>query len=136
MSATFVLALVLATPLPTEVHERDHERICGEWTAGWVHVTIRSDGTFRCRYPIGIMDVSPEEYGGTFILNPASNPGSVDVSLSDGIVKVKGIYRLDGDELDLLLGKEGKERPKSFSDPETRDIVRLKRVLRLKRARR
>jgi hypothetical protein len=131
MTTTLVcsLALVLATPLPAEVYERDHERICGDWKLDdTLFVTIRSDGTFRGRQviisPDGGWTPPPDTFSGRYMLNPASKSGWVEI----GVSKVKGVYRLDGNQLELLLYEEGKERPK-FSDPAKRaNILRFKRV--------
>jgi len=57
-------------------------------------------------------------YGGTFKIDPAKKPKTIDVSYTDGPEKGKtslGIYELEGDTYKLCIDPEGKSRPTEFA---------------------
>jgi uncharacterized protein (TIGR03067 family) len=62
---------------------------------------------------------------GTFKLDASKTPKEIDLSLPD--ITLKGVYRLEGDELKLHLGGPagGEDRPKDFSTKEGGSRSRL-----------
>jgi uncharacterized protein (TIGR03067 family) len=57
-------------------------------------------------------------YRGTFIIDPAKKPNTIDIKFTEGPEKGNtslGIYELDGDDLRLCLSVTTKVRPKEFT---------------------
>jgi hypothetical protein len=118
------VALLLNTPLPVEVQERDRERMLGDWHSDLFSIKFYDDGSFTLVHPsVTIPNApSPERSHGRFDLTPARLHGWIDIWMFG-----KGIYRLQGDELDLLFSHE--ERPRSFSNPPAGcEVWRFKRL--------
>jgi uncharacterized protein (TIGR03067 family) len=75
------------------------------------------------------MDGKPEELA-TFTLDPGKKPAAIDIRPAKGRELVKGIYKLEKDQLHICFAKDGKDRPKEFaSTQEARSsLVVLERV--------
>jgi uncharacterized protein (TIGR03067 family) len=50
----------------------------------------------------------------TFRVDPSKDPKEIDLSNPNGVTE-PGIYRLDGDRLQLCVNTEGRERPARLS---------------------
>jgi uncharacterized protein (TIGR03067 family) len=94
----------------------DSKRKGEEWWIG--EDTIRSNPNFY-GYPI------PRYYR----LDAGKNPKQIDLSgQANGPPFSKGIYVLDGDELRLCLGDQGKDRPAAFPEkPRPGEVLILQR---------
>lgn len=70
-------------------------------------------------------------YRGTFAVNPAATPRTIDVTFSDGPEAGKtsrGIYELDGDTYTVCVGLAGRDRPERFtSEPGSGHAIQVLR---------
>lgn len=118
------LALLLNTPLPREVHDRDEERLCGIWQADQGVPTrfhFRPGHSFSVFIPpIRLFGPGPapdelQELKGRFTLHVHAEPGTIDLTFIDsGLPPMKGIYRFDGDVLEMFFVNDGEARPRQF----------------------
>jgi uncharacterized protein (TIGR03067 family) len=63
------------------------------------------------------MTTAAATYKGTFMIDGAKKPKTIDMTFTDGPEKGKtslGIYEVDGDTWKICIGLTGKERPKEF----------------------
>jgi serine/threonine-protein kinase len=117
----------------------DRARLQGTWVgvAGWnsgLQIPDEQINQIRVTFTGGRMHIEqpgrhPDE--GTFHLEPGANPKEIDVIGTDQKGRF-GIYRFDGDHLDICMGEDN-ARPRDFqSDPQF--PTRLSLVLRRKDA--
>jgi RNA polymerase sigma factor (sigma-70 family) len=59
-------------------------------------------------------DILPQPMSATFRVDPSKDPKEIDLVYPNGVTN-PGIYRLDGDRLQLSINTEGAERPANFS---------------------
>src|SRR5262249_37431977 len=74
----------------------------------------------------------------TIKLDPGKSPPAIDLRLDKAIeipglqpklgATIPGIYRLEGDTLELFVGEDENARPKAFPEKEKQGVVTLRRV--------
>jgi uncharacterized protein (TIGR03067 family) len=144
MSTTLLVGLALAVGAPGLKDEPKKEAsIVGEWVgvkataggkdrpvpAGGISFTFTADGKFIVKEG---KKEKPDE--GTYKLDAKKDPAEIDImppAEREKQGKIEGIYKLDGDELQLCFGRgPGAERPKKFESPEGSAVM----LMTLKRA--
>jgi uncharacterized protein (TIGR03067 family) len=71
-----------------------------------------------------------ESARGTFVVDPTATPKTIDVAIETkdgGVVKILGLYTLEGDTYTICSGYPGKPRPAEFKAGEGRGLQVMKR---------
>jgi uncharacterized protein (TIGR03067 family) len=109
--AVALLFLTTGRKAPT-----DAERLQGTWKAAKVCFRgqqvppVNLEMTFAGDRFTMRSDLLPEPMSATFRVDPGKDPKAIDLSYPNGVTN-PGIYRLDGDHLQLCINTEGGERP-------------------------
>jgi uncharacterized protein (TIGR03067 family) len=124
MTATLILALVIAAPARTDPPKTDPPGPVGRWTvesatfAGMAlpkldhTIPFTADGKCETHSAAGDTMMS-----GTFTFDPTKDPPEMDISEPTNAGKVSAaIYKLNGDTLTICTSTDG-ERPKAFDAP-------------------
>jgi uncharacterized protein (TIGR03067 family) len=94
----------------------------------WIIVSMTNDGNDRPDHKdakatfangkLTLKGTDEKEHTGTYTLDVAKKPATIDLVPADGPHKgktLKGIFAVDKDELKVCLGQEGKDRPTELS---------------------
>jgi RNA polymerase sigma factor (sigma-70 family) len=114
-----LVAVALLWLLPGRKAQTDAERLQGTWKAArvWIRGQEVPAGNLEMIFAGDRVtwqaDFMPPLVG-TFRLDPGKDPKEIDRFFPNG-AKDLGIYRLDGDHLQLCIDTEGRERPASLS---------------------
>jgi uncharacterized protein (TIGR03067 family) len=140
MSLMLGLSLLVAAPAPKEVPKKDPPSLIGEWVPESAilggkndppppgsSITFTKEG--KCFVKEG-GDAKPDSMSFTF--DAKKDPAEIDISeprAGMGEKAIKGIYKIDGDTMQMCLSIDG-ERPKAFASPAGSQsiLITLKRV--------
>ena len=128
MARRWILVLsvvLLAGADPGKLNAKELEPFQGTWKIAALEVEgnkLDIDDFKETRLTIKgdafTMATAGATYKGTFKIDSAKKPKSIDMSYTDGPEKGKtslGIYEIDGDTWKICIGLTGKERPKEFA---------------------
>jgi|SRR5947209_20266348 len=135
MTSLFVgLALVVAAPVTKEPTKKDAPSVVGKWTVESAIKGGRKDNS----PPGSSMELTAEgkmilhenghDITGSYKTDPKKDPAEIDLTLEDpkggATVPMVGIFKLDGDNLQMCLAMAG-DRPRKLESPEMAPVVLL-----------
>ncbi len=121
-----VLTVIVVSADGTSDAKKDLEKMQGEWALAALEVNGQpvpepklKDTMLLVKGDKYITKVKDKSYETTFTLDAAKKPKAIDMVFAEGEKKdqiLKGIYRLDGDKLQVCRGLDPKQdRPTEFA---------------------
>lgn len=121
------LAYAAVSAAPAQSNDAELEKLTGKWAVkafdfNGSPVDEMKDAVREFKgSSYTLTPVSGDTYEGSVKLDASSAPKQIDLVLPDRVLK--GIYRLDGDELKMAYALEGDARPTEFASKPDSGVV-------------